>query len=50
MVEITEEMKKKHDKIRASGRNFNEEFMVRLWQEYHYQKQNTYKLLYYNEK
>ena len=40
----------KKEKIRESGRNFNEEFMVKLWQEYHYQDKKVYKFLYYDEK
>ena len=27
-------IQEKYDKIRESGRNFNEEFMVTLWNEY----------------
>lgn len=43
-------MSDKKDKIRSTGRNFNEEWMVRLWQEYHGQKTKTYKYLYYDHK
>ena len=43
--------KEKYDKIRESGRNFNEEFMVNLWADYgpHF-KTHTKKFLYYDPK
>lgn len=46
-LNLNEEQK---DKIRASGRNFNEEFMVNLWTEYHFNETKTFKFLYYDPK
>ena len=43
-------LQEKHERIRESGRNFNEEWMVSLWQEYHGKKSQTFKFLYYDEK
>jgi len=44
---ISEEKK---DRIRSSGRNFNEEFMVSLWEQFHYKETKTFKYLYYDPK
>jgi len=42
--------KEKKDRIRSMGRNFNEEFMLKLWTEYHFKETKTFKYLYYDEK
>jgi hypothetical protein len=48
LVRMPSEQKK--DKIRSTGRNFNEEWMVKLWQEYHGKTKKVYELLYYDKK
>ena len=42
--------KEKYDKIRESGRNFNEEMMVQLWIDYHFKGTKKYNGLYYDLK
>ena len=40
----------KWDKVRASRRNFDEEFKTKLWETYHFLGTNKYKFLYYDPK
>lgn len=48
---MTRKSKKEiYDSIRMSGRNFNEEFMVNLWHDYHTKTVKKYELLYYDRK
>jgi len=42
--------KEKYDSIRMSGRNFNEEMMVRLWHDFHNKTTKKFKFLYYDPK
>ena len=39
-----------YDSIRMSGRNFNEEMMVRLWHDYHNKRVKKFEFLYYDRK
>jgi len=39
-----------YDSIRMSGRNFNEEYMVNLWHDYHHTMEKKFKFLYYDPK
>lgn len=45
-----EKAAKRYDSIRMSGRNFNNEFMVSLWHDYHHKSNKKYKFLYYDPK
>lgn len=49
-IVITQEQKEKYDKIRSLGRNFNNEWMVKIWHDYHSKRTKAYKLLYYDPK
>jgi len=47
---MTKTKKEIYDSISESGRNFNEEFMVTLWHDYHNRSVKKYKYLYYDPK
>lgn len=40
----------KKEKIRELERNFNEEYMVELWNKYHFSTRKKFELLYYDRK